>query len=67
MFLYQSPFKLIKNFIFPSVWLNERLTSTCQNLQKWKQQFEQIFRECLSPGYFELKGNLGSSVSHHAV
>ena len=30
-FLYQLPFKLINNFIFPSVWINEKLTSTCQN------------------------------------
>ena len=32
-FLYQSPFKLMNNFIFPSVWVNERLTSTCQNCE----------------------------------
>ena len=33
MFLYQSPFKLINNFIFPSVWVNERLPSTCLNCE----------------------------------
>ena len=74
MFLYQLPFKLINNFIYPSVWINEKLTSTCQNHEigigiAYFNCSADLVSCSLNKfvWYFELEWNLGGSVSHHTV